>query len=287
MKVLKFIAGTFCMLALSQAQATMWVFNNPMSGGQEVPANNSQAIGRSWGTYDDVTNQLTIDVSVTGLGSNSTAAHIHKAAAGTAGGVVIAFSGTTGSTSYSTHKVQVLTAAQETDFLGNLYYTNVHTTGFGGGEVRGQLLPEILATTTTGFEVTSGFEFLGDLQSLAAADGNELCLLNDSDTLATGIRILGHTNSLGTSYRFDAHINVTRPGLSFSLKIRSASGTYAFSQGGTYTGQAQISHIGSAATNVGPQGQLGALLEWQPINDEDPSQDGWAICIDLASWTIM
>jgi hypothetical protein len=34
----------------------------------------------------------------------------------------------------------ILSAAQEADLLAGLWYLNLHTTSFGGGEIRGQVL---------------------------------------------------------------------------------------------------------------------------------------------------
>ena len=96
------------------------------------------------GTYDDVTNVLTIAIvqtvpSVT-LVNN---AHIHQAPPGVPGGVVIPLPGPFNvSTSYNLASTNFnLTGAQETNFLAGLYYVNIHTVALPAGEIRGQLNP--------------------------------------------------------------------------------------------------------------------------------------------------
>jgi hypothetical protein len=110
-------------------------------GSNEVPPNGSPASGTSVGTYDDVTNMFMMDTNASGFVANVTAAHIHIGAAGVSGPVVFPLSGATGSTTYTAHDMFVFTAQQEADFLAGLYYVNIHSAQFPGGEVRGQLNP--------------------------------------------------------------------------------------------------------------------------------------------------
>jgi len=110
-----------------------------LSGASEVPANASTATGTVSGTFDKVTKQLLLTISFNGLTVNASAAHIHKAAVGVNGGVVIGFSGVPAVTSGSFTYSGTLTAGQETDLLAGLYYVNVHNASFPGGEIRGQL----------------------------------------------------------------------------------------------------------------------------------------------------
>ena len=63
-----------------RAQATLFTFDNMLTGLQEVPPNASTAIGQISGTYDDVTNMFDFTVLFTGLFSPTTAAHLHSPA---------------------------------------------------------------------------------------------------------------------------------------------------------------------------------------------------------------
>ena len=141
---LRILCAGATLIIAGAASATMWEFTSNLSGLNEVPPNGSPATGTSMGTYDDVTNMFMMDTSATGFVANVTAAHIHIAPVGVAGPVVFPLSGTTGSTSYTSHDMFVLTAQQETDFLGGMWYVNIHSGQFPGGEVRGQLNPTVV-----------------------------------------------------------------------------------------------------------------------------------------------
>jgi hypothetical protein len=121
------------------ATCNLLTVSTTLSGASEVPANASLATGTVSGTFDKVTKQLLLTISFNGLTANASAAHIHKAAVGVNGGVVIGFSGVPATTSGSFTYTGTLTAGQETDLLAGLYYVNVHNASFPGGEIRGQL----------------------------------------------------------------------------------------------------------------------------------------------------
>lgn len=129
-------------LFVGSAHAVLYTFSDPIDGLQEVPPNASPASGTAFGTYDSATMTLSIGTSATGFIGPVIAAHIHgPAAPGVSAGVVFPLSGATGSTSYSSADVFVLTPAHEAAFLGGLWYVNIHSTVFPGGEIRGQLHP--------------------------------------------------------------------------------------------------------------------------------------------------
>ena len=45
--------------------------------------------------------------------------------------------------------------------------------------------------------------------------------------------------------------------------------------------------MGSAPNYVDPMtGEVRARVHWEPINDEDPAQDGWPLMVDEISWTV-
>lgn len=110
-------------------------FNITANGLQETPPNASPATGTGTAEYDEATNSLTLNFSFAGLTGAEIAAHFHTAPPGTAGPVAIGLS--TGSPKIG---VFHLTDAQEAQLLAGNFYINVHTTAFGGGEIRGQLV---------------------------------------------------------------------------------------------------------------------------------------------------
>jgi predicted small lipoprotein YifL len=112
------------------------VFRATLGGNNEVPANGSTASGTATLTFNDETKIFTVTVNHSGV--TATAAHIHRAAAGTNGGVIFGFSPATSPINFTS---PALTATQEAELKAGLYYVNVHSALFPGGEIRGQLIP--------------------------------------------------------------------------------------------------------------------------------------------------
>lgn len=108
-----------------------------LNGASEVPANASAATGSATLTFNTTTKIFT--VTVTHNIATPTAGHIHKAAAGANGGVVFGFTSPVSPISFTS---VALDATQEADLNANLYYVNIHTGAFPGGEIRGQLIKQ-------------------------------------------------------------------------------------------------------------------------------------------------
>lgn len=150
---LLFFAG----LAFS-AQATIYPFYNAYSGAQEVPPNASPAKGTIVGTYNDVTNTINFSIIFSGLVANTNNAHFHgPAAPGVGAGVTIGHAGfPLGVTSGSYSSTAVLTDAQEAQLLAGLWYSNIHSTTFPGGELRAQITMGDPATNSVFVNAYSG-----------------------------------------------------------------------------------------------------------------------------------
>lgn len=84
---------------------------------------------------------LSWNVTYTGLSTPDTVAHIHgPGAPGVSAPVLFPFTGTFNVTSGSfVGSTPNLTAQQISDLNAGLDYVNIHTTAFGGGEIRGQI----------------------------------------------------------------------------------------------------------------------------------------------------
>ena len=111
--------------------------NIQVNSNQEVPTNTSSATGTSNIIYEKNSNILTYIINYSGV--TPTAMHFHKGAVGVSGAVEIEVkapytSGMTG--------ILKLTDAQETDLLAGLWYLNIHSAAFAGGEIRGQVVAE-------------------------------------------------------------------------------------------------------------------------------------------------
>jgi len=128
-------------LLLSNAQATIFTLDLALSGQNEVPPNPSPATGILTGTYDDVTNVLSFNLMFNGLVGATTAAHFHgPAAAGVNGPVTIGLAGfPVGVTSGAYSNSFILTDEQEAQLICGMWYINIHSSVYPGGEIRSQL----------------------------------------------------------------------------------------------------------------------------------------------------
>ncbi|NRF66163.1 CHRD domain-containing protein [Aquincola sp. S2] len=110
------------------------------SGAQEVPSNVSAASGRGIVSYDPATRRIEGTLTLSGM--TATIAHIHMAAAGANGPVIVGLAETAaGSGVWAVPANTVLTAPQAQALLSGGLYFNAHSAAFAGGEVRGQLQP--------------------------------------------------------------------------------------------------------------------------------------------------
>lgn len=128
-------------IILDPASALVYSFSRPYSGLQEVPANASTATGTIVGAYNSITNTVFYTIQFSGLSANTSAAHFHAPATpGVNAGVTLGHAGfPTAVTSGTYTKQDLFTNAQETNLLAGLMYSNIHTTGFPGGEIRAQI----------------------------------------------------------------------------------------------------------------------------------------------------
>ena len=90
--------------------------------------------------FDDVSNEFSWNISWSGLTGNPTVAHFHGAALPNQNaGVQVSFlSIAPGNPSIGS---TVIDNAQAADLLAGLWYINIHTAAFPGGEIRGQVTP--------------------------------------------------------------------------------------------------------------------------------------------------
>ena len=110
-------------------------YNVVLEGAQETPPNSAAGVGSGTAVVNTVANTITLNLNFSGTTGALTAAHLHgPAARGVAAPVKI----TIGQTSPITNVATYL-EADEADIVNGLWYVNLHTTTFPGGELRGQL----------------------------------------------------------------------------------------------------------------------------------------------------
>jgi hypothetical protein len=119
----------------------MQVYTATLTPAEEVPpAADSKGTGTAELRVDSRTNEMTWKVSYSGLTGPATAGHVHgPAAKGANAGVVIPFTTLTPGATSAEGK-GTMTQAQYGDLAAGLYYVNIHTAKYPGGEVRGQLM---------------------------------------------------------------------------------------------------------------------------------------------------
>src|SRR5712692_4085288 len=154
------------------------MYASELRGANETPPNSSTAFGSSLVTFDSVNNTLAFEVNTSGIASPS-ASHIHRGAAAVPGPVIINFA--TSAAGFQGGRVTgsgAISALQSSSFLpsdltalasastANGYYVNVHSTAFGGGETRGQLVPAQEVDIPVAGHVTNGIgqTFISDVR---------------------------------------------------------------------------------------------------------------------------
>jgi hypothetical protein len=125
------------MLLAGPAYAETLNMTAELSGGAEVPANDSPGTGTLEATYDTETMLFTWTVTYEGLTGDATAAHFHgPAAADATAGPVIPIEGDLASPIEGS---ATLTEEQATQLQDGMWYFNVHTAEYPDGEIRGQV----------------------------------------------------------------------------------------------------------------------------------------------------
>jgi hypothetical protein len=104
-----------------------------INGQQEVPAVTSAGSGNFTGTYDKMSRKLTYTVTYQGITPGG--GHIHSAAPGANGPVVVEFTSLTSPITGTA----TLSEADAAELLKGNFYVNFHTTANPGGEIRGNI----------------------------------------------------------------------------------------------------------------------------------------------------
>jgi hypothetical protein len=125
-------------VTIAPAGAAITKFQTEMTGAAEVPGPGAdKGMGEATLSFDTDKGQVCYTLHAMGA-DTPTMAHIHKGAAGIAGGVVVALTAPANGTSQGCAPIAA-------DAMGDIlahpadYYVNVHTAQFPKGAIRGQL----------------------------------------------------------------------------------------------------------------------------------------------------
>jgi len=129
------LAGAVGVLASCATMSPSTEQKVALTGDSEVPAVATSATGTA---TVDIRPDRTVKVLVVVAGMTPTASHIHEAAAGANGPVIVPFTKTGDNTFASADGVK-LTDAQYESYKAGKLYVNVHSAKSPGGEIRGQI----------------------------------------------------------------------------------------------------------------------------------------------------
>jgi CHRD domain len=125
-------------LSAGGALAQVIHFTAKLDGASETPPRDTKGTGTADVTLDTATKVLSWKVAYSGLSGPATMAHFHgPAAPGTAAAVTVPLTGPLASPIKGS---EAITDGQIGDLRGGLWYVNVHTAKYPGGEIRGQVL---------------------------------------------------------------------------------------------------------------------------------------------------
>lgn len=135
-----------------------------------------------------------------------------------------------------------------------------------------------------GIQTILGTEFSGDLNSILSSDEQYYQAFNDDRMLGTTVEIeVNVRDERMALYRGSLNFSVARPGMSYEIAARRiADGVEIAFAGGLAPEHDTAIPFTIAGNEFVDESSvhLFLLLKINPINDEDPSQDGWITSID-------
>lgn len=207
----------------------------PVSSDQVNPPIKSPATGTFTGRYYESSMELIFTVDFDDLTGTTTLAHFHgPAVADSNAGVRLGLGDfPTGIDSGSFSDTVTLDKTQETELLAEMWYLNIHTTTFGGGELRGQLYETmIVPVELTSFSASVNANNVL-LKWTTATELNNLGFEIHRSVNRKDWSTLGFVNGKGTTteinnYAFvDKHISYGR--YFYRLKQVDNDGTFEYS----------------------------------------------------------
>ncbi len=202
-----------------------------LRGDQEVPAPIVTAgSGTATLTVNVITGAISGSVTFSGLNSNTTAAHIHQAAAGVNGPVIVSLSGGVGATSgtWTVPAGSILSASQLAALKTDGLYVNIHTANYPGGEIRAQIY---FIGKITLSNVLSGSQEAPP--AITAGSGTATLTVNlNTGAISGSVTFSGLTSNTTAAHIHQAAAGVNGPVIvSLSGGVGATSGTWTVPAG--------------------------------------------------------
>lgn len=138
-KLIHLIAVSAILVLFSSSATAQQAFVANLRSAQEVPVNASTGKGVATVTLNAAETQVTVNVTYSGLSSNANMGHIHgPAPVGVNAAILFPFTSVSG-TSGTINQSFSVSPTQVAQLRSQLFYVNLHTVNFPGGEIRGQL----------------------------------------------------------------------------------------------------------------------------------------------------
>lgn len=140
--------------------------------------------------------------------------------------------------------------------------------------------------------VVEGDTFSGGLADLTTYGGNAVSILSDGLSLGGRMELRGASPvQVPSAMSFYWASSVGRPGLAESVEMYDTTTSQWVAVAGRVAPITNsynlITSVSIPARFVGPNSNSRVAFDWQPINDEDPSQDGWLLNLDLVLWRVV
>ncbi|MGC0120217.1 CHRD domain-containing protein [Pseudoalteromonas piscicida] len=188
---------------------TVSVITFKLDGSQQVPMNESSAMGYGYASYDSTDGELYLRAVTMGV-DDATAAHIHTGRIGMNGDVLVVLEQDDEvMTDWVTPDDTMIDEATLNVLLSGGHYVNVHTPEMPNGEIRGQILTDNYTVAT--FDL-SGKQEVPAVATMTSGDGYALVNTNDYEV---ELRVV----TMGVEDATAAHIHTGRIGMNGDVLV--------------------------------------------------------------------
>ncbi len=142
----------------------------------------------------------------------------------------------------------------------------------------GTILPDLV-------EVLQGDLFDGDTDELLFSDNTAVMALNDSLNLNTEFQVTGRQKGPISSFlNLVVELSIDRPGMVVQTRALNSSGNFLPVDGRVAPTVNTALNIPLGLSFLPVDGVVKAQIQFAPINDEDPAQDGWMARLERVRW---